>query len=69
MWQFINVAASLNFRFVATSVMDIDFLSVDINQCPIGIGNEAPNFFAGTAKCKDTTMVSIFPKNALFYRD
>jgi len=44
------------FQFVASSVMDMDFLAIDINQCPIGIGNEAPNYFAGTAKCKDTTM-------------
>ena len=47
------------FRFVAAATMDMDFLAIDINQCPIGIGNEAPNFFAGTAKCKATTMVRL----------
>ena len=45
-------------RFVAVIAMDIDFFSIDLNPCPLGIGNEAPNYFAGTARCKDTTMVS-----------
>ena len=49
---------NVHFRFVASATMDMDFLAIDINQCPIGIGNEAPNFFAGTAKCKATTMAS-----------
>ena len=45
-------------RFAAVSVMDMDFLSVDINPCPFSIGNEPPNLFAETARCKESTMVS-----------
>ena len=26
---------------------------IDINQCPIGLGNPGPNKFAGTNKCKE----------------
>jgi hypothetical protein len=34
----------------------MDFERVDINQCPEGKGNDGPNRFAGTSKCKkDTT--------------
>ncbi len=40
--------------------MDIDFLQIDLNPCIIGQGNEAPNYFAGTAKCKPTTMVGLW---------
>ena len=54
-----QIEINVHFRFVAAATMDMDFLAIDINQCPIGIGNEAPNFFAGTAKCKATTMVSL----------
>lgn len=43
-------------RFVAVSTMDMDFLSIDLNQCPLGIGNEPPNYFHNTARCKETTM-------------
>ena len=43
--------------------MDIDFLQIDLNPCIIGQGNEAPNYFAGTAKCKPTTMVRTFIKS------
>ena len=53
------------FRFAAVSVMDMDFLSIDINPCPISIGNELPNHFAGTARCKDSTMVSHLHCNIL----
>ena len=38
--------------------MDIDFLSLDINPCPLSIGNEPPNYFESTARCKSSTMVS-----------
>ncbi|ELU11322.1 hypothetical protein CAPTEDRAFT_161811 [Capitella teleta] len=44
------------FRFVAVSVQDIEFLQVDFNPCPLGIGNEPPNYFHATARCKDSTM-------------
>ena len=37
--------------------MDIDFLQIDLNPCIVGQGNELPNYFAGTAKCKPSTMV------------
>ena len=43
-------------RFVGTSVMDLEFLQVDMNPCPLGIGNQPPNYFHNTAKCKSTTM-------------
>ncbi|KAK2162767.1 hypothetical protein LSH36_92g05014 [Paralvinella palmiformis] len=43
-------------RFVATSVMDMEFLQVDINPCPLGIGNQPPNYFHNIAKCKPTTL-------------
>jgi len=35
--------------------MEIDFDRIDINQCPIGEGNPPPNYFAGTARCKNET--------------
>jgi hypothetical protein len=38
--------------------MELDFDRIDINQCPLGEGNPAPNIFAGTDYCKkDTTEV------------
>lgn len=49
----------LCFRFVASSVQDIDFFTLDLNQCPFSIGNEPPNYFAGTSRCKGSTMVSM----------
>ena len=42
-------------RYVAASIMEIDFDRLDINQCPIGEGNPSPNFFANTARCKTKT--------------
>jgi len=42
-------------RYVAATVMEIDFERLDINQCPSGEGNPLPNFFAGTARCKEMT--------------
>lgn len=41
--------------YVAVAVMEIDFDRIDINQCPIGEGNPGPNYFAGTARCKNAT--------------
>ncbi|KAI1308698.1 putative G-protein coupled receptor [Halotydeus destructor] len=41
--------------YVAVAVMEIDFDRIDINQCPISYGNPAPNYFAGTARCKNAT--------------
>lgn len=35
--------------------MEIDFDRLDINQCPLGEGNPAPNFFADTARCRNQT--------------
>lgn len=43
------------YSYVAAAVMEIDFDRIDINQCPIGEGNPAPNYFAGTARCKNAT--------------
>lgn len=45
---------------VAVAVADIDFIMVDINQCPENEQLNSPqskltNLFAGTAKCKPTT--------------
>lgn len=46
-------------RYTAISVMEMDFERVDINQCPKSEGNNGPNNFAGTDRCKpDTTEVS-----------
>ena len=45
-------------RTVAVSAMDIEFERIDINPCPISDGNPEPNYFAGTARCKPSTMVS-----------
>ena len=33
---------------------------IDINQCPPGRGNNGPNAFAGTAKCKKGDNQSIY---------
>lgn len=46
------------YRTVAVSAMDIEFERIDINPCPISDGNPEPNYFAGTARCKPSTMVS-----------
>lgn len=39
--------------------MDGEFERIDINQCDISEGNERPNMFAGTHRCRPTTMVCI----------
>lgn len=41
--------------------MEMEFDRIDINQCPVGMGNNGPNKFADTARCKkETTEVNIF---------
>ena len=48
------------FRYTAVAVLEMDFDRIDINQCPKGQGNNGPNRFADTARCKkETTEVSI----------
>jgi len=42
-------------RFVAVSVQSIDFLSIDLNPCPLSFGNQIPNLFAGISRCKQST--------------
>ena len=37
--------------------MDMEFEKIDINPCPVSMGNEYPNAFAGTAQCSHTTEV------------
>lgn len=37
--------------------MDTEFERIDMNQCPQAEGNPPPNYFAGTDRCKGTTMV------------
>jgi hypothetical protein len=41
--------------YVAVASIETDFERIDINQCPIGEGNPGPNYFAGTARCKNQT--------------
>ena len=41
--------------YTAVAVTEMDFERIDINQCPRGKGNEGPNRFADTAKCKKET--------------
>lgn len=33
----------------------MDFERIDINQCPKGLGNNGPNRFADTSRCKKET--------------
>lgn len=35
--------------------MELDFDRIDINQCPKSQGNDKPNRFASTARCKEET--------------
>ena len=46
------------FRVVAVIGRDIEFEEIDINPCPTSLGNELPNMFANTARCRSTTVVS-----------
>uniref|UniRef100_A0A6A7FUN2 G-protein coupled receptor 158 n=1 Tax=Hirondellea gigas TaxID=1518452 RepID=A0A6A7FUN2_9CRUS len=42
--------------YTAISVVETDFDRIDINQCPPAQGNDGPNRFSDTARCrKDTT--------------
>ncbi|XP_012232061.1 uncharacterized protein [Linepithema humile] len=41
--------------YTAISVMEMDFDRIDINQCPKGQGNNGPNRFADTARCRIET--------------
>lgn len=41
--------------YTSVVVTEMDFERIDINQCPRGKGNEGPNRFADTAKCKKET--------------
>jgi hypothetical protein len=42
--------------YTAIAVLEMDFDRIDINQCPKSEGNNGPNRFADTARCKkDTT--------------
>ncbi|KAK3085703.1 hypothetical protein FSP39_007558 [Pinctada imbricata] len=42
-------------RFVGVAVMDIDFLRIDFNACPVSIGNPGPSYLSGVSKCKTAT--------------
>ena len=45
--------------FRGTSGIDIDLQKVDIDQCPLPVGTNDVNVFAGSNKCKEeTTKVS-----------
>ncbi|XP_053605432.1 uncharacterized protein LOC128672355 [Plodia interpunctella] len=41
--------------YTAAIVMEMDFDRIDINQCPPSQGNDRPNRFASTARCKIET--------------
>lgn len=41
--------------YTAVAVTEMDLERIDINQCPKGLGNDGPNKFADTAKCKKET--------------
>ncbi|XP_056631755.1 uncharacterized protein LOC130441907 [Diorhabda sublineata] len=41
--------------YTAVSVVEMELERIDINQCPIGMGNNGPNMFADTARCKKET--------------
>lgn len=51
------------YRYTAVSVIEMDFDRIDINQCPKGDGNDGPNIFANTSRCKtDTTEVRLLSR-------
>ena len=50
---------SILYRYTAAAVMEMDFERIDINQCPKGQGNDGPNRFGNTDRCKETTEVSV----------
>ncbi|XP_015514944.1 uncharacterized protein [Neodiprion pinetum] len=41
--------------YTAIAVLEMDFERIDINQCPKGQGNNGPNRFVDTARCKKET--------------
>lgn len=41
--------------YTSVAVTEMDFERIDINQCPPGKGNDGPNRYADTAKCKTGT--------------
>jgi len=41
--------------YTAVAVLEMDFDRIDINQCPKGQGNNGPNRFADTSRCKKET--------------
>lgn len=41
--------------YTGIAVLELDFDRIDINQCPKGEGNDGPNRFADTARCKKET--------------
>ncbi|CAG4964375.1 unnamed protein product [Colias eurytheme] len=41
--------------YTAAVVMEMDYDRIDINQCPPSQGNDKPNRFASTARCKEET--------------
>lgn len=49
-WRHIEIPT-----YVAVAVMELDFDRIDINQCPIGEGNPAPNSYASTDRCRNDT--------------
>lgn len=42
--------------YVAVTTMDMEFLSIDFNPCPISVGNQLPNYFKDIARCKQSTI-------------
>ncbi|XP_063371276.1 uncharacterized protein LOC134659537 [Cydia amplana] len=42
-------------KYTAAVVMEMDFDRIDINQCPESQGNDKPNRFKATARCKNET--------------
>lgn len=42
-------------RYTAIAVLEMDFERIDINQCPPGKGNSGPNHFSDTSHCKKET--------------
>jgi hypothetical protein len=41
--------------YTAVSVVEMDLERIDINQCPLGQGNQGPNKYAGTSQCREET--------------
>ncbi|CAD6209215.1 GSCOCG00003785001-RA-CDS [Cotesia congregata] len=41
--------------YTAVSVIEMEYERIDINQCPKSDGNNGPNHFSNTAKCKNET--------------